>query len=200
MASRALPRPEARRNIPLGRLFNSISCRRVARLTIEGPKMRRLIAIVLVALALPVAAQVTPAADYTDMWYLSSESGWGVSFTQHAGTNQVFAVWYTYDPRTADASGPGRFKPLWIVMPGGTWTTPTSVTGPVYITNGTPFSQSSAAATAATQVGSFVFSFSGTSNGTFSYNIAPPSGLSPSDPAFGLPAFSGTKSITRQSF
>jgi hypothetical protein len=171
----------------------------LARLTIEGPDMRRLIAIALLALALPVAAQVTPAANYTDMWYLASESGWGVSFTQHSGSNQVFAVWYTYDPRTADSSGPGRFKPLWIVMPGGTWTTPTSITGPVYVTNGQPFSQSGSN-TGATQVGSFTFSFSGTANGTFSYNIAPPAGLPASDPAFGLPAFSGTKGIARQSF
>jgi len=165
----------------------------------EGPNMRRLVAALFLCLALPAAAQVTPAANYTDMWYLASESGWGVSFTQHAGSNQVFAVWYTYDPRAADASGAGRFKPLWIVMPGGTWTTPTSITGPVYVTNGEPFSQSGVSK-GATQVGSFTFAFSGTANGTFSYHIAPPAGLAQSDPAFGLPAFSGTKSITRQSF
>ena len=162
--------------------------------------MRRLVAVALLALALPAVAQVTPAANYTDMWYLASESGWGVSFTQHTGSNQVFAVWYTYDPRATDPSGPGRFKPLWIVMPGGTWTTPTSITGPVYVTNGTPFSQSGSNPPAATQVGSFTFSFSGTANGTFSYSIAPPAGLPASDPAAGLPPFSGTKSITRQSF
>ena len=161
--------------------------------------MKKLIAIVLLTLAWPAAAQVTPAANYTDMWYLATESGWGVSFTQHTGSNQVFAVWYTYDPREPDASGPGRFKPLWIVMPGGTWTTPTSITGAVFVTNGQPFSQTGSN-TGATQVGTFTFTFSGTSTGTFAYNIAPPAGLPATDPAFGLPSFSGTKSITRQSF
>jgi len=161
--------------------------------------MKKLIAIVLLTLAWPAAAQVTPAANYTDMWYLAAESGWGVSFTQHAGSNQVFAVWYTYDPREPDSSGPGRFKPLWIVMPGGTWTTPTSITGAVFVTNGQPFSQTGSN-TGATQVGTFTFTFSGTSTGTFAYNIAPPAGLPATDPAFGLPSFSGTKSITRQSF
>ena len=150
-------------------------------------------------LSLPAAAQVAPAANYTDMWYLPSESGWGVSFTQHTGSNQVFAVWYTYDPRTPDPSAPGSFKPLWIVMAGGTWTTPTSITGPVYVTNGQPFNQTGSN-TQLTSVGTFTFTFSSAQAGTFAYNIAAPAGLAASDPAFGLPSMSGTKSIQRQSF
>ena len=158
--------------------------------------IRAFIAVPLLAWALSAPAQVTPAANFTDMWYLEAESGWGVSFTQHAGTNQVFAVWYTYDPRLPDASAPGRFKPLWIVMPGGTWTTPTTLTGPAFVTAGVPLG----ALKAGTQVGTFAFSFQGTSTATFTYTIAPPAGLAASDPAFGLPAFSGSKTITRQPF
>lgn len=158
--------------------------------------MRRTIAAVLAFLALPVAAQVTPAANYTDLWYLPAESGWGVSFTQHTGTNEVFAVWYTYDPRRQDPANPGGYKPLWIVMPGGTWTSPTTLQGAAYVTSGQPLG----AKANGTQVGSFSFSFTGTSNGTFTYNISPPTGLAPGDPAYGLPSFSGTKSITRQGF
>jgi hypothetical protein len=159
--------------------------------------MHRIIAAAAITtLALPVAAQSTPAANYTDLWYLPAESGWGVSFSQHAGTNQVFAVWYTYDPRQPDAANPGRYKPLWIVMPGGTWTSPTTVQGAAFVTNGQPLGPN----TKETQVGTFTFSFSGTSNGTFTYNISPPAGLPPSDPAYGLPAFSGAKAITRQAF
>ena len=159
----------------------------------------RLLTAVLLAFAAlspPAEAQVAPAANYTDMWYLPSESGWGVSFTQHTGSNQVFAVWYTYDPRQPDPSSPGGFKPLWIVMPGGTWTTPTSITGEVYVTKGQPLGPD----TGATQVGTFSFSFQGTSSATFTYTIAPPAGLAASDPAFGLPPFSGSKTITRQPF
>ena len=37
-------------------------------------------------------------------------------------------------------------------------------------------------------------------DGTFRYDIAPPSGLSSNDPAFGLPTMSGTKQIERLNF
>src|SRR5260221_6912765 len=99
--------------------------------------IRKTIAALLVALALPAVAQSVPAANYSDIWWkvpaFGAESGWGVTFTQHPTTNQVFAVWYTYDPRAADASSPGNFKPLWLVMPGGQWTSPTHITGDVYV-------------------------------------------------------------------
>jgi hypothetical protein len=159
--------------------------------------IKRLLATTLLALTLPAAAQSVPAANYTDLWWNPNESGWGVSFTQHAGSNNAYAVWYTYDPRAADPAG--QFKPLWIVMAGGTWTSPTTMTGPVYVLNGKPFSQPGSDRQI-TQVGSFTFSFSNASNGTFSYNIAAPAGLAANDPAFGLPAMSGTKTITRNSF
>jgi len=160
--------------------------------------IKRLLSIVLFAIALPAAAQSTPAANYTDMWWNPGESGWGVSIMQHATTNQVYAVWYTYDPRETDASS-GQFKPLWIVMAGGNWTTPTTLTGPVYVTNGRPFNQAGSSTTVTT-VGSFTFSFSSTSNGTFTYNIAPPANVASTDPAFNLPALTGSKNITRQGF
>ena len=152
-------------------------------------------ALALSLAAFAASAQTTPATNYTDMWWNSSESGWGVSFMQHSATNQVFAVWYTYDPREAQAGG--QFKPLWIVMSGGTWTSPTTISGPVYVTNGVPFNQAGGK-TAQSQVGTFTFSFSSASTGTFTYNIA--GSGSGTDPGAGLPAFSGTKSITRQSF
>ena len=157
-------------------------------------------AALLTALALPAAA-ATPATNYSDMWYLPSESGWGISFVQHS-SNNVYAVWYTYDPRVS-ASPPdpaSNFVPLWIVLAGaGTWTSPTSFTGPVYVTNGVPFSQTGSNTTV-NQVGTFTFNFTDANNGTFAYNIAPPAGLASTDPAFGLPAFAGTKNITRNAF
>jgi hypothetical protein len=158
---------------------------------------RFLPAAALLALALPAAAQSTPAANYTDMWWNPGESGWGISIAQHAGTHQVFAVWYTYDPR--EPAGSGRSKPLWFVMPGGTWTSPTRLTGNVYVTNGVPFNQSGSK-TINNAVGSFTFDFSSSSTGTFTYNVAAPTGLASNDPAFNLPGMSGTKSIQRQVF
>lgn len=158
---------------------------------------RSLLSCLLFAAALPVAAQSTPAANYTDMWWNPSESGWGISFAQHAGTHQVFAVWYTYDPREPASSG--RSKPLWIVMPGGTWTSPTRITGTAYVTNGVPFNQAGSAQRN-NVAGTFTFDFSSASTGTFSYDIAPQANLAASDPAYNLPAMSGSKTIQRQSF
>ena len=163
--------------------------------------MRTFLAAALAILALEASAQSTPAANYTDLWWNPSESGWGVSFTQHAGTNQVFAIWYTYDPREPGASS--GFKPLWIVMPGGSWTSPTTVTGTVYVANGVPFYGSGTILREPNNlvaVGSFTFSFSSATTGTFAYNIAAPSGLAATNPAYNLPAMTGTKSIIRQSF
>ena len=164
----------------------------------------RLIAACAAACAALVStpgAAATPATNYSDMWYLPAESGWGVSFVQHPN-GLVYAVWYTYDPRVSDSANAGNFVPLWIVLAGnGTWTTPTSFTGPVYVTSGVPFSQTGSN-TVVSQVGTFTFNFSDANNGTFAYNIAPPANCNDatSCPAFGLPAFSGTKSITRQSY
>ena len=162
---------------------------------------RKLTAAFLLALALPAAAQVVPATNYTDLWDNSAtESGWGVTFVQHA-SNQVQAIWFTYDPRQPDGSG--HFKPLWIVMPGGTWTSPTSITGDAYVTLGTPFGQPWAytlATLPVTKVGTFTFTFSDANHGSFLYTIIPPGNLAPTDPAFGLPAFAGTRPISRNAF
>jgi hypothetical protein len=162
---------------------------------------RHILLAALLALPLGAAAQATPAANFTDMWWNPNESGWGISFTQHVATNQVYAVMYTYDPRDADVStaDSADYRPLWIVMSGGNWVTPTQVTGNVFVTNGTPFFQSGSNTTV-NAVGTFTFNFTDFSNATFTYNLAPQGNLSPSDPAFGLPAFNGVKSITRQSF
>jgi hypothetical protein len=131
------------------------------------------------------------------MWWNPGESGWGISIAQHPSTNQVFAVWYTYDPRESATSG--RSKPLWFVMPGGSWTAPTRLTGAAYVTNGVPFNQAGSNPSN-TAVGTFTFDFSSATTGTFTYNIAAPANLAASDPAYSLPALAGSKPIQRQSF
>jgi hypothetical protein len=151
----------------------------------------------LLALALPAAAQSVPAANYSDMWWNPGESGWGISIVQHASSNQVFAVWYTYDPREAATSG--RSKPLWFVMPGGTWTSPTHLTGTAYVTDGVPFNQSGSSPRN-TAAGTFTFDFSSATTATFTYSIVSPASLAASDPAYNLPVMSGSKSIQRQAF
>ena len=156
----------------------------------------RILATLATAAALGASAQSTPAANYSDLWWNPSESGWGLSFTQHP-SNQAYAVWYTYDPR--EAGGSGQFKPLWIVMTGGTWTSPTTITGTAYVADGMPFNQAGSNLHL-TAVGQFSISFTSSSTARFTYSISPPSGLAPGDPAYNLPAMSGTKNIQRQSF
>lgn len=159
--------------------------------------MRKAFAALLVAAALPAAAQSTPNANYTDMWWNPSESGWGISFMQHA-SGQAYATWYTYDARQQDTTT-GQYRPLWIVMSGGTWTSPNSITGRAYVLNGTPYTQSGSNRQQ-TDVGTFTLTFSDASNGTFTYNIAAPAGLASNDPAANLPPMSGTRTITRFAF
>jgi lysyl endopeptidase len=161
--------------------------------------MRRFVAVVVLAAALPaLAQQAVPAANYTDLWWNPAESGWGLTVTQHPN-NKIFAIWYTYDPREPDSATPGNFKPLWIVMSDGTWTSPTSLTGAAYVLNGTPFFKAGSNRQQ-TQVGAFTFNFSSAQAGTFTYNIQPPAGLAPGDPAYGLPTMSGAKPIERVPF
>ena len=148
----------------------------------------------LAALAGPSAAAV-PNADYTDMWWNPSQSGWGVSFMQHGANGQAYATWYTYDPRTRD-NATGRNVPLWVVMTGGTWTAPNTITGRAYVFNGVPYNQSGTNPRG-NDVGTFTLTFSDYSNATFTYDIAAPANVASNDPAYGLPAMSGSVAISR---
>ncbi|HEX4332506.1 MAG TPA: cytochrome c [Usitatibacter sp.] len=99
-----------------------------------------------------------PAFDYTDLWFNSAESGWGVNVVQHASGN-VFAVIFTYDT-------PNR--PLWLVMPGGTWTSSTVFTGSLYRVTGSPANAAFKAGSVFAE-GTATFTFTDASHGTLAY-------------------------------
>lgn len=169
--------------------------------------MMTVLATLAATAGLHAAAQVKPAIDYTDMWWNAAESGWGISIRQKlpvGGTvDALFAVWYTYDPRAVDPASPGGAAnvPLWLVMPGGSWSTPTTYSGLMYVLMATPFAQAwNPSARNMQEIGSYRFEFTDAGRGVFTYNISPPPGLASTNPAFGLPALSGSKSITRQGF
>jgi hypothetical protein len=69
--------------------------------------------------------------DYSGMWWLPSESGWGISIWQ-GPTNLLFAVWFVYDPAE---------KPVWYTLQAqGTSQGPDTVySGTIYKTNGPYF-------------------------------------------------------------
>jgi len=99
-----------------------------------------------------------PAFDYSDLWFDPLESGWGMNIVQHASGN-IFAVIYTYDT-------PNR--PMWFVLPGGSWTSSTVFTGTLYRVTGSPASAAFQAGSV-TQAGSATFTFSDASHGSITY-------------------------------
>ena len=79
-------------------------------------------ALVVALLFAPLAR----AANYTDIWWNPSESGWGMTLSHH--NDQIFGVWYVYD-----TDG----KPLWVVMSDGVFSNDgRTFTGNVYRTTG----------------------------------------------------------------
>lgn len=106
---------------------------------------------------------VGPAtALYTGLWYNPTESGWGMSITQHGST--IFAVPYTYD-----AAG----KPTWYVMDNCPMLAAGSCTGNLYQVSGgsSPAVPWSGAGKVVSPAGSGTLSFTDASHGTFSFNL-----------------------------
>jgi cytochrome c5 len=101
-----------------------------------------------------------PALDYTDMWYNPNESGWGLNVIQHS-TNVVFAVIFTYD-------SPSR--PMWFVLPSGTWTSSTTYTGTLYQVGGAPANMTYNPP-AVTQVGAATLLFTSATTANISYSV-----------------------------
>ena len=111
----------------------------------------------------PFGAVATPTHfDYSDLWWGgTSQDGWGLTLNQHYDT--LVAIWYTYG-----LDG----KPVFYIMPNGTWTNATTVTGTIYATTGTPFGLAyNVAQFVDNTVGNVTFSFSDASHATFAYTV-----------------------------
>lgn len=128
--------------------------------------------------------------NYTDLWWGgASQSGWGVSLTQHGST--LFAVWYTYDAQ-------GRAS--WFVMPGSTASAANVMTGTVYRTAGSPWIGATydASRLNATAAGSLTFTFTGAATATMRYVIDGAEGtLALSRQPFGSAATPATSSFAK---
>ncbi|HEX3096518.1 MAG TPA: hypothetical protein VHQ02_02300, partial [Usitatibacter sp.] len=111
-----------------------------------------------------------PIADFTDLWYLQPESGWGLNIVQHP-SRQLFAVWYTYGPDGRDT---------WYVMPGGTWSSSTTFSGTLFSVAGSPYNGPFDPGNVGNQaVGSLTLTFSDANHGTLSYTVNGVSGSKP---------------------
>jgi cytochrome c553 len=113
--------------------------------------------------SLTASAPPRPTLDYTDLWYGSeAESGWGFNIIQHA-TNNIFGVMYTYD---------ANHNPVWFVLPGGNWTTPTMFIGNWYRVTGPAFNGVfDPARVNVVQVGNAQLNFTDAGHGTLSFSV-----------------------------
>jgi hypothetical protein len=101
------------------------------------------------------------AANYTDMWWVPTESGWGIHFTQQG--DAIFAAWFTYDftgaalalTATLSRVGPGVYS------------------GTLIKTSGPPFSAMpwNPAAVTRTEAGTATVSFANGNAATFTFTV-----------------------------
>jgi hypothetical protein len=119
----------------------------------------------LLAMFAGQARASTFSVDYSDMWWNSSESGWGVNVNQQKDV--LFLTFFIYG-----ADG----KALWLVAPNVPYVSGTEpnlqFTGPLYQTDGSWFGTTfSAANTHARQVGTVSFSTTGVATAAISYSV-----------------------------
>ena len=106
------------------------------------------------------------STDYTDLWWNSGESGWGVALTQdHA---MIFAAWFTYDEKGGPAWYVASSCPL-----ANTPITGDTCTGDLYrVTGGSSLAIAwTGADRIVTKVGTVLIAFSGPNNAQMSYTI-----------------------------
>ena len=125
--------------------------------------LRFLAALTAAAFALPAAA-TTSSTDYTDLWYLPAESGWGVNVIQQGDV--VFATFFVYG-----SDGTAR----WFVMPDGRSVASSpgqnSFTGSLFQTQGTFYGSPWGGPTLNQTVGTATFSFTSPTSGTVNYSV-----------------------------
>jgi hypothetical protein len=123
-----------------------------------------LLAAAGLGLALPASSGTTYSTDFTDMWWNSSEDGWGMNVIQQGDI--VFATFFVYGP---DQS------PRWYVgaslapqsAPAGTFV----FSGKLYSTTGPWFGGAFNTAVGVTEVGTATVTFSSTGTATLNYSV-----------------------------
>jgi hypothetical protein len=123
----------------------------------------------------PVAVgTTTPAVDYSDLWWNSTESGWGMAMAHQSGN--IFLAWYVYD---------GTGQPLWYVA-SNCVVTGSSCSGTLYKTTGPPFGPTfNSSQVQVSTAGSVIVSFIDANNAVLSYTVN---------------GVTATKTVTRQLF
>ena len=127
--------------------------------------LRNFLAALAVSLgfALPASAATSGTTDFTDIWLLPTEPGWGMNII-HQG-NLIFATLYVYDA----AGQPHFFSASETALSGSS-----SFSGPLYETRGTHFAAVPYVGSqhTATQVGTLSLNFSTANSGTLTYTVS----------------------------
>jgi hypothetical protein len=100
------------------------------------------------------------AANYQDLWWVSTESGWGLNITHQ--DNTLFATLFTYG-----SNGQG----MWLVMSAGVRQADGSYLGDLYRTSGPAFNAQPWTGINVTKVGTMLLRFTGGESGTLSYSV-----------------------------
>jgi len=112
---------------------------------------------------------VIPFTNVTSLWWVPTESGWGLNLIHRSASNIVFGTWYTYG-----ADG----KRTWFVMPSGSWSSTNTYSGSLYRTSGPAFTMAyDQALVTTTAVGTGTLTFTDANNGTWSYTVDGVSGV-----------------------
>jgi len=103
-----------------------------------------------------------PSIDYTGVWWLPSENGWGASLVM--GSNAALGmVLFHYD---TDRSA------RWYIVANGAWQSPTVFTGTLHRYSGPAYNEAfNPAQVISTQVGNVTLTFTSATQATLSYSI-----------------------------
>jgi hypothetical protein len=122
----------------------------------------------------PISAGSVPGVDYTDLWWNSNESGWGMAIAQQGSV--MFLAWYVYD---------NNGKPTWYVA-SACAVSGAGCSGALYKTVGPPFGPTfDPHMVQVTTAGTVSLTFSDANNGVLNYTVG---------------GVTASKNITRQTF
>ncbi|MGZ5101721.1 MAG: trypsin-like serine peptidase [Usitatibacter sp.] len=99
-------------------------------------------------------------ANYTDLWWNSAESGWGLNLNHQS--DKIFATLYTYAPDGRD---------MWLVASSLPRQPDGSYAGALYRAVGPAFNASPWTSYTLTQVGTMTLAFAGSNQGTLTYSV-----------------------------
>jgi hypothetical protein len=123
--------------------------------------LRRILCTVALALGFSLPASATTfSVDYTDLWFVPAEDGWGINLIQQNAT--IFATLFVYG---SDQT------PRWYVASALTGSNSSTFTGQLFQTSGPYFGAAWTVKGPTTAVGTMTLTFGTTNTGTLSYTV-----------------------------